>query len=141
MSLEWREQLSVGNDMIDFDHKRLIDIINQVERCFATQNLTELYAGLYSLSQYSQMHFAREEKIAQAAGYSGVAHLNEAHQSLVKQLEQLTRDIEAMGQEWSPVEIGSFTKFLRSWLIGHVIKEDLLMKDTLKKFPSSLGPG
>ena len=31
MGLVWREQLSVGNDLIDADHKRLISIINQVE--------------------------------------------------------------------------------------------------------------
>jgi hemerythrin len=31
MSLQWREQLSVGNDLIDNDHKRLIEIINRAE--------------------------------------------------------------------------------------------------------------
>ncbi len=35
MSLVWREQLSVGNDAIDADHKHLIDIVNLVENCMA----------------------------------------------------------------------------------------------------------
>jgi len=31
MSLLWREQLSVGNNVIDADHKYLIEIINWAE--------------------------------------------------------------------------------------------------------------
>ena len=32
MSLVWRDQLSVGNNVIDSDHKYLIEIINRVEQ-------------------------------------------------------------------------------------------------------------
>ena len=38
MSLEWREQLSVGNNVIDADHKHLIGIINQVEKCLTMED-------------------------------------------------------------------------------------------------------
>jgi len=31
MGLQWRDQLSVGNDLIDTDHKYLIDLINRAE--------------------------------------------------------------------------------------------------------------
>jgi len=32
MALVWRDQLSVGNNVIDSDHKHLIEIINKVEQ-------------------------------------------------------------------------------------------------------------
>lgn len=53
MPLEWREQLSVGNDLIDSDHKYLIEIINQAENGLKRKRLSEVTAALDSLSRYS----------------------------------------------------------------------------------------
>ncbi|MDO8350749.1 MAG: hemerythrin family protein [Gallionella sp.] len=134
MSLVWRDQLSVGNDVIDSDHRYLIEIINRVERSLGTQNQSELSAALDSLSQYSKVHFVREEKIARAAGYTQVPGLNKSHDTLLKQLDQVRREIEEMGQEWSSTAVEHFTNLLRSWLVDHVIKEDLLMKPVLQRY-------
>jgi hemerythrin len=140
MTLLWREQLSVGNNVIDADHKFLIEIINQAEHSLKAKNKAELSQALESLSKYSKMHFDREEKIADAAGYSQVPHLSESHHDLLKQLDQVRGEIDAMGQEWSSETIDHFTNFLRGWLINHVIKEDLLMKSVLNKFSPSFDP-
>lgn len=133
MGLVWREQLSVGNDVIDTDHRHLIDIINHVEQSLGEKNRRELVAALDSLSKYSQAHFAREEKIARAAGYQQTPDLNHSHEALLKQLDQLKVEIKATGNEWSPAVAENFTKLLRSWFLDHVIKEDLLMKPVLQK--------
>ncbi len=140
MSLVWREQLSVANDIIDTDHKRLIDILNQVERSLNSKNRKDLYLSLYSLSEYSVKHFAMEEKIARAAGYPEASRLSESHELLVKQLDQVKLEIEKMGAEWSAVAAEQFSGLLRNWLIDHVIKEDLLLKPFLKKLPASFSP-
>ena len=140
MSLVWREQLSVGNNVIDADHKYLIQLINQVERSLDIKNRNELAVALDCLSEYSHKHFALEEKIAYAAGYTQTPHLNQSHESLVKQLDQVKREIAEMGQEWSSAAAEHFTKLLRNWLIDHVIKEDLLMKPALQKHPPSFDP-
>jgi hemerythrin len=140
MGLVWREQLSVGNDVIDFDHRHLIDIINRVGESLSKKNRRELVAGLDSLSQYSQEHFAREEKIALAAGYEQVPHLSESHASLLEKLDQLKREVGEMGQEWSAETAESFAALLRNWLIDHVIKEDLLMKPALQKLSPLFDP-
>lgn len=135
MSLIWKEQLSVGNSVIDADHKQLIEIINLVERSLATINRSELTLALDSLTQYSKVHFAREEKIAGAAGYTQVAHLHKSHEALLKKLDHLKQEI---GEEWAASSIEHFTTFLRDWLINHVIKEDMLMKPFLEKYTLSL---
>lgn len=140
MSLMWREQLSVGNDVIDNDHRHLIDIINRVEESMVTKNRTGLMAALESLSNYSQEHFAREEKIATAAGYEQVPNLNDSHKALLVQLDQLKNEINEMGLEWSSALAEKFTKLVRNWLIDHVIKEDLLMKPTLQKLSPLFDP-
>jgi hemerythrin len=140
MSLVWREQLSVGNNVIDSDHRYLIDIINQVGKSLSNRNHRELVAGLASLSHYSQEHFAREEKIAHAAGYQQVPHLGETHQALLKQLDQVKQEAGGMVQEWSSETAERLTRLLRNWLIDHVIKEDLLMKPVLQKHSPLFDP-
>ena len=140
MSLVWRDQLSVGNDAIDADHKYLIDIINSVEQSLTAKNRNGLTAALDKLSQYSQVHFDREEKIAAAVGYSQVAHINQSHQALLRELDRVRGEFDAMGAEWSSAAAEHFTNLLRNWLIDHVIKEDLLMKPVLQKFSPSFFP-
>jgi hemerythrin len=137
MSLVWRDQLSVGNNVIDSDHKQLIAVVNEVEKSLSTKNLEGLSASLDCLLDYSQQHFAREEKIAQAAGYAEVPYLHQSHAVLATQLDQVKSEIAAMGQDWSSTTVEHFTNLLRNWLIDHVIKEDLLMKPALQKHPPS----
>lgn len=133
MSLVWKEQLSVGNDVIDSDHKHLIKIINLVEESLVTTNRSDLTLALASLSQYSKEHFAREEKIASAAGYARVSQLNKSHEALLGKLDQAKQEI---GEEWTASSAKNFTILLRDWLVNHVIKEDMLMKPALEKHTS-----
>ncbi|MCF8177232.1 MAG: bacteriohemerythrin [Sulfuritalea sp.] len=130
MSLVWREQLSVGNDLIDSDHKHLIDIINQVEECMKTRSRDGLGSAFDRLSRYSKTHFAAEEKIAKSVGYKNASSLHDSHEALLARLDQLHQEIE---DDWTDPSMEHFTELLRSWLIDHVIKEDLLMKPALTK--------
>ena len=91
MSLVWREQLSVGNNVIDTDHRYLIDIINRVEQSLGAGDRRDLSVALDSLSKYTQEHFAREEKIAHVAGYEQVPDLSHSHEALIKQLDEIRR--------------------------------------------------
>jgi hemerythrin len=140
MSLLWRNQLSVGNNVIDTDHKYLIEIINKVEQCLGRKSQSNLAATFDDLSQYSRVHFDREEKIANAVGYKQVPHLNQSHQELLKQLDQLRGEIDALGQEWPSEVTEHVTNFLRDWLINHVIREDRLMKPILQKYSPNFDP-
>lgn len=137
MSLEWREQLSVGNNVIDADHKHLIGIINRVEKSLAAKDFEDMRLSLNSLSQYSKTHFAAEEKIARAVGYPNIPSLHESHQALFEKLDQFNQQL---AQEWTPTLVESFTKLLRDWLVNHVIKEDLLMKPFLTKWSPEFDP-
>lgn len=140
MSLLWREQLSVGNDVIDLDHQYLIEIINRAEASLNSRNRHELDAALDDLGRYSLIHFEREEKIASAVGYTQVSQLSRSHHELMDHLNKVRGEMDVMGQDWSTETINHFTQFLRDWLINHVIKEYLLMKPTLQKHSPSFDP-
>jgi hemerythrin len=137
MNIEWRDQLSVGNDLIDDDHKSLIEIINQAGKALKQKNLAVLTEALDSLQHYSALHFTLEEQIARAVGYDKSDTLHESHGSLLERLSQLKHEI---GTEWDDVASEHFGALLRDWLINHVIKEDMLMKPMLKKFSPRFDP-
>jgi hemerythrin len=140
MGLQWRDQLSVGNNVIDSDHKYLIETINRVEQSVGTQNRCELAAAFDALVQYSRAHFDREEKIAIAIGYKHVTHLNQSHQNLLLQLDRLRGDTDAFGLEWPSDAVDHFTNILRDWLIDHVTREDQLMMPLLQKYSPNFFP-
>ena len=137
MSLEWREQLSVGNDLIDSDHKYLIEIINQAELGLRKHDRDGLTDALDRLSQYSKVHFSREERLAGAVGYEQAPQLHESHAALIEALDQVKQEV---GERWTASSADHFVALLRSWLIDHVIKEDMLMKPAIKKFSPSFEP-
>lgn len=137
MTLEWREQLSVGNDLIDSDHKYLIEIINQATVGMKSRDRTVFAAAFDNLARYSKVHFSREEQVAAAVGYPGASNLHDSHEDLLKKLDLVGLET---GDEWTETYIKDFSIFLRDWLINHVIKEDLLMKPFMNKFSPRFDP-
>jgi hemerythrin len=137
MGLQWRDQLSVGNDLIDSDHKYLIDIINKVEVSMKANNRVELMAALEELEHYGSTHFEREELVAKAVGYPNVDQLHDSHVKLIVSLSKVKNEL---GDNWTDEAQVQFTTFLRDWLIQHVIKEDIPMKPWMTKFSPRFDP-
>ncbi len=137
MGLQWRDQLSVGNDLIDSDHRYLIDIINKAEVSMKANNRVELDLVLAELTHYGQSHFDREELVAKAVGYPKVDQLHESHTLLVDSLTKLKSEL---GDNWTDDKQLQVTTFLRDWLIQHVIKEDIPMKPWMTKFSPRFDP-
>lgn len=135
--LLWSDQLSVANNAIDNDHKYLINIINEVQQSLESKNRVELKNLLDALFDYSVVHFEREERIAEAAGYPQVSRLSHSHHRLLEELDSVKAEVDRMGEEWSLETNAHFTNFLRDWLINHVMNEDFLMKPLLETFSPS----
>jgi len=137
MGLQWRDQLSVGNDLIDTDHKHLIEVINNAEECLRNGNRKELAVTLDELARYSNTHFEREELIARAVGYPTVEQLHDSHTKLVETLNTFRSEVT---EAWTDASFNRFGTYLRNWLIQHVIKEDLPMKPWLTKHSPRFDP-
>jgi hemerythrin len=137
MGLQWRDQLSVGNDLIDTDHKYLIDIINKTEASMKANNQVELLVVLDELAHYGQTHFDREERVAKAVGYPRTDQLHDSHVKLIVSLSKVKAEL---GDSWTDEAQVQFTTFLRDWLIQHVIKEDIPMKPWMTKFSPRFDP-
>ena len=80
MALQWRNALSVGNEMIDNDHKKLFALINEVEVALSGDNpVAEALGAIDGLATYTQEHFFREESIMINLRYVKFDHHKNAH--------------------------------------------------------------
>lgn len=136
MSIVWREALATGNEIIDKDHQRLIELINCVmDALKANQPVGRLKGAMDDLDRYTREHFAREEEMMLARSYARYDSHKAAHLSLMGQLSVAAKPIYALNPDGSEVlaeEIKSgLVQLLRHWLLDHIIKEDLMLKPIL----------
>jgi len=137
MPIQWRDQFSVGNDLVDDDHKYLLEIINRAEASLQAHQHVALSTVLDELAHYGQGHFEREEAVARAVGYPKADQLHASHEALVQSLAKFRAEL---GESWTPDAGAQFASFLRDWLVQHVIKEDLPMKPWMTKFSPRFDP-
>lgn len=127
MSIHWNDKLSVGNDLIDADHKRLIELINKYEEAVSKKNINILDHAFQGLEDYTNEHFEREEGIMEAVHYPGRRIHADAHRDLIQQVQ----DKHAQIRQHKNIDIKELSEFLRSWLVDHVLKEDMKIKEYL----------
>jgi hemerythrin len=119
--VEWTDALSVGIDVIDDDHKGLINIINRVLE--AEREGGSVKWALGELAGYASSHFAREEKMMAAANYPELAAHKKAHKAFVEWLRSLRTVYGAdPGAEYYLAE--SMREYLQTWLTNHIMKVD-----------------
>jgi len=87
MRPQWKDPLSVGNDVIDADPKMLIEIINDTTHDLMDAQQHKVITSLDSLYQYLKRHSASEETIPNALHYPHLSRLHACHEELLKILE------------------------------------------------------
>lgn len=136
MPIVWRDTLSVDRGPIDDDHRRLIDLINAIERTVTEDRaVRELQEELAQLALYTRRHFAREEDIMIAQRYARFDEHKAQHLRLIAELADAAKPIAAAGNLDSSTskvlqadDVAKLTELLRHWLLDHIIKEDLRLK-------------
>ncbi len=133
MTILWRPAMAIGDDMVDTDHQHLVDHINTVELALqASEGDASLADALDALSTYTKEHFEREEILMRVIGYALLAEHREAHHKLRSRLVEIRRHIEAAKATVAPPQdMQKLIELLRSWLLDHVFKEDMLLKPVL----------
>lgn len=137
MAIIWRNAMSVNNDIIDHDHHFLINFINSVELILQSPEEKEMLLEVFDqLINYAAKHFSREEVIQRKIEYPKSLHHKKTHGALLDDLRKIQKEI---GETQSAEEIknksNEVINFLRSWLMDHIIKEDMQLKPYLEKHP------
>ncbi len=136
MALIWRDAMSVGNNIIDADHRYLICYVNTVELALQKPDEKEvLMSALSQLYDYAYEHFMREERIQQKISYPEFNKHRQEHKELLEQLLELRNKINS---HYSEADIdkhySEIVSFLRHWIIDHVLNTDRLLIPYLSKF-------
>ena len=113
---QWTTELSVGVKASDDDHKRLIELINQLcEGMNRGQGKEIIGKILDELESYTRYHFAREEEFFERTGYPAVDHKRE-HRELVEQVVTLQSRYRT-GETALAIET---LDILKQWLTVHI---------------------
>lgn len=119
--MSWSDELSVGLQEIDEQHKILINLINRLfnEAILHKADKTIISAILEELVQYTIVHFAVEESLFRIFDYPD-AETHQAHHDKLKQ------EVLSFQKKFaSGVTIDTdLMHFLRKWLTQHIMMDD-----------------
>jgi len=121
MAMEWNEKYSVSVSSIDYEHKKLFQMINELSDAMRSGKGSSIAPDILKrLAAYTQDHFAHEEKMMVRAGYSNYAAHKIEHDKLTTQVVHLMQDFE----DKKVVLSVSLLDFLQRWLTTHIMSCD-----------------
>jgi hemerythrin-like metal-binding protein len=117
----WNESFSVSVEKFDYQHKILIDLINQVLDVIKTGNVKQETAiVIEGLVDYTVFHFGDEEKILKQFHYPDLLRHENEHKLFVSKIKEFRSEVRS-GKLSVSVEIN---QFLHDWLLEHIMGED-----------------
>lgn len=126
--IEWRDSYSVGVPVLDEDHKQLISIINRVSKAASKKTPADWAIG--ELQDYARDHFAREEKLLEAAGFDGFDAHKREHKSFIDWLNTV-KSTYRIDREAEFYLAETVSAYLRDWLNHHILETDMKYKGTI----------
>ncbi|MBI5163139.1 MAG: bacteriohemerythrin [Magnetospirillum sp.] len=122
--IQWSDELSVHISEFDEDHRRLIGILNTLwDASEHARGHEAIDTALEELLAYTATHFDREEALLRRWDFPGLAHHQQSHGILVKQIEELRSRFRLSRAE---VVTDEMFEFLRTWLVKHILCEDAI---------------
>jgi hemerythrin len=127
MPITWDSRLDTGIDVIDAQHKRIVDYINDLEIAKIKGDKVLTMEVIEQLIDYTQSHFGFEESMLEEAGYKFLKPHKKVHELFIKRVTEFTMRA-AKGEDIAD-ELHSM---LAKWLLNHIANEDRDYSDTVK---------
>ncbi len=119
--MQWSEQLSVGIQEIDEQHKVLIDLLNKLHNAILHHHGADTCGQIMDeLCEYTKIHFSVEESILRILDYPSYENHKEHHEKLLSQVRELRHKMETEDHSIS----FELLHFLKKWLTIHIMEED-----------------
>ncbi|MCK9379850.1 MAG: bacteriohemerythrin [Sulfuritalea sp.] len=132
--LEWTPDLSVGIDVIDAQHKRIVEYINQLHEARIHGDKDAIARVIEELVDYTLSHFSFEESMMEEAHYRFLAPHKKVHELFVRRVGEYQQRFK-MGEDVATVA-GDMQNTLVTWLMNHIRREDMDYGPTVR---ASLG--
>ncbi|MDD4295603.1 MAG: bacteriohemerythrin [Ruminiclostridium sp.] len=130
----WSENYETGINEIDEQHRRLVTIGAKLEDMLYAGHSNDYYdyiiETINELRDYTEYHFSFEERKMEEVGYDRFELHRMEHLYFIKRIDKLSLlDIDS--QQISVIQ--EALAFLSKWLFGHILKEDMMYVDCLRK--------
>lgn len=125
MSISWRDELAIGNQLIDQQHRELLERFDTLlAACRRGEGKAELLRLIDFLDQYVVKHFGEEEQLQREHGYPDFQSHQLQHMGFTKRLVDLKRGIRDEGGEVQLEHVLNANKMLLDWLVHHISTRD-----------------
>lgn len=115
--VEWKDDYSVGIDSIDQQHKKLLNLINQLQTAvdYSTGDEFEREA-LDELVDYTKTHFIYEEGLMRDNDYPDFEPHKAQHEKMFKKVGEVLAEYEQDHE----TAMSNAAEYLKDWLINHI---------------------
>ncbi|WP_153111790.1 bacteriohemerythrin [Propionivibrio limicola] len=128
--LSWSPEYSIGNDLVDSEHEHLFLLVNSFHSHWQEAHDRHTIARLLTLLvAYAETHFQHEEQVMEAAGFPDLEEHRQVHSRMVDTIFALQQSFEDGSLR---LEMETM-KFIKSWLLEHILQADYRFRDFLAK--------
>lgn len=124
--LRWNPALSVGNGLIDGEHRQIVDLLNRIwDDWRHRRHGLNLGRTMLELTETVETHFANEEEILIRHRCPRSDEHQRAHLALLSELNAIAARI---GTEDSAHTEERLVRFIRHLVMDHIVAFDLELK-------------
>lgn len=118
--MKWRPDFNLGIKEIDDQHKKIIELINELNEAFMHSEAREkLGVILDEMADYANYHFKTEEKLFSEHNYPFAAEHIKLHEAFKEKVIHFKEQFD----KGLPVTF-RVLGFLRKWLTNHILDID-----------------
>ncbi|WP_372644083.1 bacteriohemerythrin [Ancylomarina sp.] len=119
--IQWSEKISVNNTIIDRQHKKLIELINELSKHSNERaNSKVINETLSELLKYTLLHFNDEEEFMKRANYPKLNEHKKKHKEFSLKIALFCTDV----QKNKATVTQELLQFLVDWLVQHTSVDD-----------------
>ena len=126
--MQWNDVLATGIQTIDEQHKRIVDLVNQLRGAIERDDAEIAEHVLTDLVDYTVYHFSFEEELMEQSGYAMLPLHRRVHQLFTARIPQFQQRY-AAGED----VLEELHDMLVRWLLHHIQNDDRSYADSVKE--------
>ena len=138
--IKWTDELNTNIQVIDSQHHRIVDYINNLDDISDSHDRNEVEKVLNELVDYTLSHFAFEESLLEDANYPFINGHKRVHALFISRVSAFQQRFQ-MGEDITD----ELLSMLKSWLINHIRSDDndyaAIVRANMDNVQSSEGDG
>ena len=120
MAIQWRDTFNLEIEVIDDEHQKMVEIMNNLSANFANKDKAEIInSHIKELYNYADIHFKREEVYFEKYNYPETGEHKKLHKIFMNKVKKLEKDFSE-----GKVKLFEHVNFLNQWFLNHILIED-----------------